>query len=381
MFSPLVPFKMRSWSIPFARVLGVSVRLHLAFLLLLLFIWMSELEHYGPSVASRGLGLTAIILISVFIHEIAHILVARRSGVRPRAVILLPIGGISIAERLPTLQQQMNELRHETRIALAGPLANLALALIGIAVISLFAPAMNLWRPPFIVLGNLPGSFVWVNISLAAVNLLPAYPLDAGRILRALFARDQDFVAATRRAVNWGNLFVLLLLFGGLWNRWFMLTGLFLFIAAQFEERTVLFHSVLENVRMEEIMLTDFSTLSPADTLEDALSKAVHTLQDDFPVVRGTEMVGVVSRQRILQALRAGGNAYVQSVMNRAFDIAGREDSLASAFRKLTTRGLTIIPVVEQERLIGIVTLQNLMHSMGLLAESRRLRKQTEDFV
>jgi CBS domain-containing protein len=174
---------------------------------------------------------------------------------------------------------------------------------------------------------------------------------------------------------------VLLLLFGGLWNRWLMLTGFFLFIAAQFEERTVLFHSVLENVRMEEIMLTDFSTLSPADTLEDALSKAVHTLQDDFPVVRGTEMVGVVSRQKILQAFRAGGNAYVQSVMNRAFDIAGREDSLASAFRKLTSRGLTIIPVVEQERLVGIVTLQNLMHSMGLLAESRRLRKQIQDAI
>src|SRR5262249_10637161 len=239
---------MRSWSIPFAYVLGVSVRLHLAFLLLLLFIWMSEWEHYGASTASRGLALTAIILISVFIHELAHIVVAQRSGIRPRAVILLPIGGVSIAERLPSLEQQMHELRHEARVALAGPLANFLLAVIAVIGIALFAPGVKLWRPPFILLGNLPSSFVWVNLALAAVNLLPAYPLDGGRILRALFARDQDFVAATRRAVNWGNLFVLLLLFGGLWNRWFMLTGFFLFIAAQFEERTVLFHSVLENV-------------------------------------------------------------------------------------------------------------------------------------
>lgn len=372
---------MRTWSIPFGRVLDVNVRLHMAFLLLLLFIWTSEWERYGAATASRGLVLTVIILISVIIHETAHIVMARKNGIRPRAVILLPIGGISIAERLPATEQAFGDLRQETRIALAGPLANLLLALLAILATWLFAPAVSLWRPPFILLGNLPSSFVWVNIALAVVNLLPAYPLDGGRILRALFARDQDFLSATRRAVNWGNLFVLLLLFGGIWNRWFMLTGLFLFIAAQFEERTVLFHSVLESVRMEEIMLTDFSTLSPADTLEDALSKAVHTLQDDFPVVRGTEMVGVVSRQKILQAFRAGGNAYVQSVMNRAFEIAGREDSLASAFRKLTTRGLTIIPVVEQERLVGIVTLQNLMHSMGVLAESRRLRKQLQDAV
>ena len=84
----------------------------------------------------------------------------------------------------------------------------------------------------------------------------------------------------------------------GLWNTWLMLAGFFLFVGAQLEERTVLFQSVLENVRMEEVMLTEFSTLSPADTLEDALSKAVHTLQDDFPVVRGTDMVGVVSRHK-----------------------------------------------------------------------------------
>ena len=125
-------------------------------------------------------------------------------------------------------------------------------------------------------------------------------------------------------------------------------------------------------------MLTGFSTLSPADTLEDALHKAVHTLQDDFPVVRGSDMVGVINKQRIIEALRRSGNGYVQSAMVRAFEIAQRSDSLASAFRKLGGRGLSMIPVVDQERLVGIVTMQNLMHSMALLAESRRLRKEQE---
>ncbi len=105
------------------------------------------------------------------------------------------------------------------------------------------------------------------------------------------------------------------------------------------EDRSVVFQSVLETVRMEQVMLTQFSILSPADTLEDALSKAVHTLQDDFPVVRGMEMVGVINKTRIVDALRRGGNGYVQPAMVRSFEIAKRTDSLAEAFRKLGARG------------------------------------------
>src|SRR5581483_8413822 len=166
-------------------------------------------------------------------------------------------------------------------------------------------------------------------------------------------------------------------LFGGaVWTLWLTLLGFFLFVGTQLEERSVVFQSVLEKVCMEDVMLTDFATLSPADTLEDALEKAVHSLQDDFPVIRGSDMVGVVSKQRILQALRTEGNGYVQSVMSRIFEVAGRSESLASGFRKLNAKNLSIIPVVEDQRLVGIVTLQNLMHSMALLAESRKLRRQ-----
>jgi predicted transcriptional regulator len=196
-------------------------------------------------------------------------------------------------------------------------------------------------------------------------------------VLRALFSRRMDPVQATRRAVTLGHAFSMVFMLVGLLlpNYWLVMVGVFLMMAAQLEERSVVFHSVLETVRMEDIMLTDFATLSPADTLEDALDKAVHTLQDDFPVIRGSDMVGVVSKQNILEALRSEGNGYVQSVMNRLFEVANRGESLASAFRKLTSRNLNIIPVVENERLVGIVTLQNLMHSMTLLAESRKLRR------
>src|SRR5207253_10603830 len=124
-------------------------------------------------------------------------------------------------------------------------------------------------------------------------------------------------------------------------NAWLTMIGIVIFSAAQLEERAIVFQSVLDNVRLEEVMLTDFATLSPADTLEDALEKAVHSLQDDFPVVRGSDMVGVISKQKILESLRVEGNGYVQAVMNRLYEVAQKKESLASAFRKLTARNLS----------------------------------------
>ena len=228
---------------------------------------------------------------------------------------------------------------------------------------------------PYVTSLDLPHSLVWANLWLGIFNLLPAYPMDGGRVLRAVFTRSMDPVSATRRAVSIGRGFAIAFMFAGWWNYWLSGIGIFLFIAAQLEDRSAVFRSVLETVRLEDIMLTDFATLSPADTLEDALDKAVHSLQDDFPVIRGGDMVGVVSRQKILQTLRREGNGYVQAVMNRLFDVAQKSESLSSAFRKLSARNLSIIPIVENQQLVGIVTLQNLMHSMALLAETRKLRK------
>jgi CBS domain-containing protein len=253
---------------------------------------------------------------------------------------------------------------------------NLALAGFAVAAISASGHSVDLWTWPFLKARNLPRSVVWANLYLAGLNLLPAYPLDGGRILRAFLSQTLDLQSATRRAVTISSAIAMVLVFAGFKDAWLTMVGVVIFSAAQLEERALVFQSVLDNVRLEEVMLTDFATLSPADTLEDALDKAVHSLQDDFPVVRGSDMVGVISRQRILDALRAEGNGYVQAAMNKIFEVSVRNDSLGSAFRKLTARSSSIIPVVEDERLIGIVTLQNLMHSMALLAESRKLRRE-----
>ncbi len=345
---------MRSWSISAGRIFGVELRIHWTFFLLPLFVWGTEYASHGAADGGRDVALVGIIFACVIAHELGHAVVARHAGIVAKSIILFPIGGVTQMDDSRALSDPA-AWKKEIRIALAGPLVNLLIAFVAGSILAAVAPEIQLWKWPFLKSGNLLRSVVWANLYLAGFNLLPAYPMDGGRVLRALFSRRMDPVHATRRAVSIGQAFATIFILGGIFlpNYWLTLVGLFLFLAAQMEERSVVFRSVLESVRLEDVMLTDFATLSPADTLEDALEKAVHSLQ----------------------ALRVEGNGYVQAVMNRLYEVAQKKESLASAFRKLTARNLSIIPVVEDQRLVGIVTLQNLMHSMALLAESRKLRK------
>jgi Zn-dependent protease/predicted transcriptional regulator len=372
---------MRSWSIPLGRLFGIEIRLHLTFLFLLAFVWSTESTTQDANAALRGLALVGIILGSVILHEVGRALATRGSGFSAKGIILLPIGGVPIFDEGHASPDPINAWKRDIRIAIFGQLVNFVVA--GIAALVLLAtiPNFSLTARPFLHSNALLRSIVWANLGLGLLNLLPAYPLDGGRILRALFWRRGDMVHATQRAVRIGHVFSIMFMMVGMLvsNWWLVMIGFFIFVGANIEERSAVFQSVLQSVRLEEVMLTDFATLSPADTLEDALEKAVHTLQDDFPVVRGSDMVGVISRQKILEALRAEGNGYVQAVMNRIFEVAAKQESLASAFRKLSARNLSIIPIVDEQRLVGIVTLQNLMHSMSLLAESRKLRREALD--
>lgn len=368
---------MKSWSIPVGRLLGAELRIHVFSLALLLPIWMTLPLSHSAHDALRGVVLMLLMLSSALLHEIAHSVVAIRNGIPVRSIVLLPLGGVSIMDDAPFAPRKPDAAR-EIRIAMAGPLLSLGIAAAAAVLIQAAVPSAHLGARPWIHSSGLLRSLVWTNIFLGLLNALPAYPLDGGRMLRALLTRRMDYLLATRRAITIGQGFAIAFFVLGMYNLWCTVVGLFIFVAAQLEQRTIEFQSVLETVHMEDVMLTEFSTLSPADTLEHALSKAVHSLQDDFPVVRGSDMVGVISRQKILEALRFGGNAYVQSVMNSAYDVAEPGETLASAFRKITSRNLSIIPVVEGEHLVGIVTLQNLMHSMGMLAESRKLQRQNE---
>jgi Zn-dependent protease/predicted transcriptional regulator len=364
---------MKNWSIPAGRLFGVELRLHVTFALLLAFVMVTESYAGGPRGAIRGFLLVVIIFGSVIAHELGHAVTAMGYGIGVRSIVLLPIGGITLME---DQSRTSPNPRRDMRVSLAGPMVNLVLAVFFGTGILIFFPQINLFAKPWVASSNLLRSLVWTNIFLGAFNILPFYPMDGGRVLRAFLSTRMNYLVATRRAVLVGQAFAITLLVIGVKinDSWLIMIAVFLFFGAQVEDRSAVFQSVLESVRMEDVMLTDFKTLSPADTLEDALQKVVHSLQDDYPVVRGGDMVGTISRQRIMETLRAQGNGYVQGAMNRYFQTAHRNDTLAVVFRKAGQTGLTLVPVVDGDHLIGIVTLQNLTHSMATLAQAKKLK-------
>jgi CBS domain-containing protein len=362
---------------PFGRWMGVELRVHLFFpLLALVCIGLSAADGpYGPL---RGLGIFFAITIAVLVRETARLLVAAWMGLRLRAILLIPIGGL-FAYANPESQEAANQGSGQFLLGLAGPLANLATAA-ALAMTFLGAGGdIKLFDGPWITSAYLLRSMVWMMAGLGALHLLPAYPLDAGRLLRNFISRRHGQGPAGRAAAGLGQILALALMVCG-WlvhSPWMMIGGLFIMIGAQVEDQGVFFQSVVDTVQMREVMLTDFATLSTSDTLADALTRCVHSLQEDFPVVRGPQLVGIVSRQRIVDALLIDGNGYVQSVMSRAFQVARPEDTLGTTIRRITAgRGLSLIPVTESGRVVGIVSVQNLMSSMSLLAEQRRIERQ-----
>lgn len=370
---------MRGWSLPLGRWMGVDVRIHTFFVMLLGFCLIYASSNNLSS--GRGFLLWGLLVLVVGVREIARAITAAYFGLEIRSILLLPIGGL-FSYANPESQEQATLGKTLYALAFAGPVANLLFAAMLAGLITGASPQLNLLAYPWLTATHLIRSTVWLNVFLAGLNMLPAYPLDAGRLLRGYFAKTQGALRGARAAAGLGQILALTIFGVGIYlqNPWLIMAGPFIFIGAQLEDQGTLFQSVVDTVQMRDVMLTDFSTLSPSDTLEDALYRSIHTLQDDFPVVRGTSLVGIVSKQRILDALRSEGNGYVQSIMSRGFQVAKPEDSLGSTIRRISGgRGLSVVPITEGERVVGIVSLQNLMHSMSLLAEHRNLRRQQQD--
>ena len=353
--------------------MGVELRVHAFFpLLAIICLVLSANDGVG-----RGLGLFLVVVAAVAARESIRLIVAAWLGLRLRAILLLPIGGL-YAYANPESQENANQGPGQFAMAFAGPLANLAMAFT-LAITFLGAGGdIKLFDQPFITSAYLLRSMVWMQVGLAALHLLPAYPLDFGRLIRGSFARKHGFAPTGRAAAGLGQALALAAMLGGmlLHNYWLIIAGFFIMIGAQIEDQGVFFQSVVDTVQMREVMLTDFATLSPSDTLADALHRCVHSLQEDFPVVRGQQLVGIVNRQRIVEQLRVEGNGYIQGVMSRTFQVARPEDTLGAIIRRITAgRGLTLIPVAEGEKIVGMVSVQNLLTSMSLLAEQRKLER------
>ena len=367
---------MRGWSFPVGRYLGVDVRIHTFFLLLL--VLSISFASVSGTTGGRGLALWLLLLLAVVVREVARAIAAAWFGLELRSVLLLPIGGLftyastEVTERASTPEMQK-------RMAVVGPIANIGFGLLLGAMVMTIAPQINLFEQPWMTPAHLLRAAVWVNLLLGAVNLLPASPLDGGRVSRGEFARARGAIKGSRAAAGLGQAIAIGLIVAGLLvpNMWLVMIGVFVMIGAHMEDQGLLLQTDVDAVRMRDVMLTQFSMLSASDTLEDALQRSVHSLQDVFPVVRGSNLVGAVSRQGIVEALQTNGNGYVQGVMTRSFQTAQPDDSLVKTLRRIMAgQGAQLVPVLEGDRIVGIITPQNLAHSMGMLNQRRKLRQQ-----
>ena len=366
---------MRGWSFPVGRIFGVEVRLH-TFFLLLLGVSISVAGLAGAS-GGRGFVLWLLLLGAVVVREVARAVAAAWHGLTLRMILLLPTGGLmtytttEVTERAATPEL-------EKKMAMVGPIANIGFGLVLGAIALVVSPHVNLIERPWITPTHLLRAAVWLNLLLGAVNFLPAAPLDGGRVFRGAFAKDKGLTRGAKVAAGLGQMIAFGLLLAGILlpNLWLVMVGVFVMVGAQLEGQGILLQAEGDTVTMRDVMLTQFSTISASDTLEDALQRSVHSLQDVFPVVRGLHVVGAVSRAGIVEALATNGNGYVQGVMTRQFQTAGPDDSLVKMLRRIMSgRGAQLVPVLEGDRIVGIITPQNLAHSMGMLNQLRKIKQ------
>lgn len=290
----------------------------------------------------------------VVLHEFGHALTAKRYGIRTKDITLLPIGGVARLERMP------DDPRQELWVALAGPAVNVVIA-------------AGLWTWLYVTRGGFnvagidiaTGSFMerilLVNVSLVVFNMLPAFPMDGGRVVRALLATRMEYTRATQIAASLGQGMALLFgIVGFLYNPMLMFIALFVWIGAAQESSMVLMKSALGGIPVSAAMMTTFETVAPGDSLEHVSRLILSGSQQDFPVMDGNQVVGVVTRSCLLKALAQKDDLAVSEIMHRDVATADASDMLESALQRLQTSGCPTLPVVHNQKLVGLLTAENL---------------------
>ena len=343
------------WSLHLGRWLGIDVYLHFTFLLLLAFIGLSHgLVGRSFDAALGGVLFFTGLFVCVLLHEYGHALAARRYGIGTRDITLLPIGGVARLERMPGKPSQ------EFVVALAGPAVNVVIA-IGLFVGS----QLGGWWQPLTSLsttgGNLFERLLVANVFLVLFNLLPAFPMDGGRVLRAVLAMKLNHARATQIAARIGRGMAVVFGFVGLFsNPMLLLIALFVWVGAAQEAAASEMKSSFSGATVRDAMLTDFKTLAPGATLRDATRLLLAGSQQDFPVVDRDALVGVVTHRDLFVALRERGeHAVVADVMRCEFAVLSAADPLTTALAPENVEKGLAMPVLEDGRLIGLMTAEN----------------------
>ncbi len=344
------------WSWKLGRIFGIDVYIHATFLLLIGWIvlthWMAD-RSVAATVA--GVGFVLLVFGSVLLHEFGHALAARRYGIPTRDITLLPIGGLARLERMP------EDPRQELWVALAGPAVNVVIAAVlwlGLATTGLMTP----WADVTVTAGPLLERLMITNLWLVGFNLLPAFPMDGGRVLRAVLATRLEYSRATQLAAMVGQGMALLFGLVGLFSNPFLLfIALFVWIGAAQEAGMVQMKSSFGGIPVRTVMITDFDTLHPTDPLQRAVDLVLRGFQQDFPVVADGRAVGILTRSALIQALSTdGAHAPVGQRMTAEFETAQANEMLEPAFARLQACGCHTAVVLHEGRVAGLLTMDNL---------------------
>jgi len=343
------------WSWRLGRFFGIDVFMHATFLILIGWVLLSHwLQGESLTAAVEGVGFILALFGCVVLHEYGHALTARRYGIKTRDITLLPIGGVARLERMP--DQPVQELW----VALAGPAVNVVIAVIlflWLQLTSSLVPVTELE----VGRGSFLERLMVVNLFLVGFNMIPAFPMDGGRGVRALLAMRMEYTRATHIAASLGQFIAILFGFLGLLSNPFLVfIAFFVWIGAAQEASMAQMKSALAGIPTSRAMLTDFRTLSPDNSLADAVQLILAGSQQDFPVVSNGQVLGILTRADLLAGLtQRGPETPVAEVMKREFEVFDSYDMLESAFARLQACQCQSAPVTHEGRLVGMLTLDN----------------------
>jgi Zn-dependent protease/predicted transcriptional regulator len=344
------------WVWKLGTFFGIDVYVHATFVLLLAWVVVGYwAQGHEWSTVLSGVGFTLALFACILLHELGHALTAQRMGIHTQDITLLPIGGIARLERMP------DDPKQELWVALAGPAVNVVIAavlLVGMGLTTYAAPLNRLT----VASGPLLERLLVANVFLVLFNMLPAFPMDGGRVLRALLALRMDYVQATQVAATLGQGMALLFaVLGFVWNPVLLFIAFFVWIGATQEASLVQMRFALGGIPVSRAMVTDFKTLARADTLDRAVGLILSGLQQDFPVTDDGRVVGVLTRGTLLAALGRGREheTAVGDVMEHDFQLVEASEMLAAALQRLQTCACHILPVVHRGRLVGLLTMDN----------------------
>ncbi len=381
------------WSFRIARVFGISIYVHWTFALLILWVIYIHWSQASAAAAAQhragvpvtvdpfaqtveGVLLVCAVFACVVLHELGHSLAAKRYGIPTRDITLLPIGGVARLERMPEKPAE------ELVVAAAGPAVNVVIAAVLLAAL-IATGSLDFSLGLFQAGGGFFSKLAWLNVVLVVFNLIPAFPMDGGRILRALLATSMDYTRATAIAAGVGQALAIVFgILGLFFNPFLLFIALFVFIGAQAEAHAATRRAAVEGVPVREAMVRRFRVLVPDESVAAAIEEMRAGLQTDFPVMDGGEVVGLVTRRELIEALAGGrGNARVGEVMRRQCLTVRDTEMLADVLPRMQAAGCTALVVVRNGDVVGLLTHENIGEMMMINAAYQRARNHPGAYV